>query len=94
MRKLTVLNPAVSAAVVPIATAQALARIEGARIGFVDNSKQNADLFLGRLKPLLRQLHGAQPGDTVRKLAPKDPLTAADLQTLASCDAVVQCVGD
>jgi hypothetical protein len=69
MCKLTVLNPAVSEAVVPIAPAQALARIDGARIGFVDNSKQNADLFLGRLKPLLTQAarrpagrHRAQAG--------------------------------
>ena len=79
--------------VVPIPAAPALARIEGARIAFVDNSKQNADVFLGSLKPLLER-HGAQPGATVRKLAPKDPLAAADLQALASCDAVVQCFGD
>jgi|SoiMethySBSTD1v2_1073268.scaffolds.fasta_scaffold239315_2 hypothetical protein len=93
MRKLTVLNPAVAEAVVPLSAAPALPRIEGARIGFVDNSKQNADLFLGHVKPLL-QRHGAQPGATVRKLAPKDPLSAADLQALAGCDAVVQCFGD
>ena len=68
MRKLTVLNPAVAEAVVPLSAAPALPRIEGARIGFVDNSKQNADLFLGHVKPLL-QRHGAQPGATVRKLA-------------------------
>ena len=93
MRKLTVLNPAVAEAVVPLSAAPALPRIEGARIGFVDNSKQNADVFLGRVKPLLEQ-HGARPGTTVRKLAPKDPLSAADLRMLASCDAVVQCFGD
>ena len=93
MRKLTVLNPAVAGAVAPVPAAPALARIQGARIGFVDNSKQNADLFLGRLKPLLER-HGARPGATVRKLAPKDPLSFADLQALASCDAVVQCFGD
>ena len=93
MRKLTVLNPAVVEAVAPLTAAPALPRIQGARIGFVDNSKQNADLFAGRVKALLQQ-HGSQPGVTVRKLAPKDPLSAADLRTLAGCDAVVQCFGD
>ena len=93
MRKLAVLNPVVSDVVVPVPAAPALARIAGARIAFVDNSKQNADLFLGSLKPLLEE-HGARPGETVRKLAPKDPLSAAELQALASCDAVVQCFGD
>ena len=93
MPKLTVVNPAVSEAVVPVPAAAALKRIDGARIGFVDNSKQNADLFLERVKPLLAR-HGARPGATVRKLAPKDPLSAADLEALAGCEAVVQCFGD
>ena len=93
MRNLAVLNPTVSDVVAPLSAAPGLTRIAGARIAFVDNSKQNADLFLGRLKPLLER-HGARPGDTIRKLAPKDALSADDLKQLAGCDAVVQCFGD
>src|SRR6185436_10646640 len=93
MRNLAVLNPTVSDVVAPVPAAPALAGIVGARIAFVDNSKQNADLFLGRLKPLFER-HGARPGDTIRKLAPKDALTSEELERLASCDAVVQCFGD
>jgi hypothetical protein len=94
VQKLTVLNPAIVDPVAAVPSAPALVELRGARIGFVDNSKQNADLFLGRLKPLLEELHGARAGAAVRKLAPKDQLTESDLARLAECDAVVQCFGD
>jgi hypothetical protein len=64
------------------------------RIAFVDNSKVNADVFVSRLVPLLQQRYGARIGRTVRKLAPKDELTPAGLDELATCDAVIQCFGD
>ena len=94
MPKLTVLNPAIVDAVAAVPTAPALSRLRGARVAFVDNSKQNADLFLGRLQPLLEELHGVRAGATIRKLAPKDPLSAADVSRLAEHDAVIQCFGD
>lgn len=94
MHTLTVLNPGIADEVAQSDIAQALRDLRGASVGFVDNSKVNADLFLGRLKPLLAELYGAEPGVTVRKLAPKDELTETDLERLARHDAVIQCFGD
>jgi hypothetical protein len=94
MSTLTVCNPRVAEADATAALAPALASLKGARIAFVDNSKVNADLFLGRLKPLLEKIYGAKPGETVRKLAPKDELSEADMTVLAGHDAVIQCFGD
>jgi hypothetical protein len=94
MSKLTLLNPAVYQDVPPIAVAPQLAGVRGARVAFVDNSKVNADVFIGRIGELLGERHGAIAAGTVRKLAPKDDLSDADIEELASYDAVVQCIGD
>ena len=71
-----------------------LAHDVGARVGFVDNSKQNADLFIGRLSELLRDEYGISPDVKVRKFAPKDELSGHELKELVKCAAVVQCYGD
>lgn len=94
MSTVTVCNPRVAEADACAPLAPALANLKGARIAFVDNSKVNADLFLGRLKPLLEKVYGAKPGETVRKLAPKDELSAEDLAKLKRYDGVIQCFGD
>lgn len=94
MSTVTVINPCVAAAAENVPLAQPLSGLRGARIAFVDNSKVNADLFLGRVKPLLEKVYGAQPGETVRKLAPKDELTAEDIAKLKRYDGVIQCLGD
>ena len=49
---------------------------------------------MGRVKSLLGEKYGAVIGGTVRKLAPKDDLTAADLMLLGDYDAVIQGFGD
>jgi hypothetical protein len=94
MSTVTVCNPRVAEVDACAPLAPALAKLKGARIAFVDNSKVNADLFLGRLKPLLEKVYGAKPGETVRKLAPKDELSAEDLAKLKRYDGVIQCFGD
>ena len=94
LRVVTVFNPHVTDEIAPVRTAAGLCELRGASIGFVDNSKVNADIFIGRLKPLLQELYGVRPGVTVRKLAPKDELSAADLEALRKHDAVIQCFGD
>ena len=93
MRNVIVFNPRAYDAAASRALAPQLRGIEGASIAFVDNSKVNADLFLGSIRPLLEEL-GARSGTTVRKLAPKDELSEADLDQLAQHDAVIQCFGD
>lgn len=88
------LNPKVSQAVAKVSGAARVADLNGALIGFVDNSKQNADHFIERVSALLREQYGIAAGVKVRKHAPKDELAEPDLAELAKCAAVVQCYGD
>jgi hypothetical protein len=87
-------EPTVSDQTVVIPTARRLSGIRGKRLGFVDNSKCNADLFIQRLSTQLAERFATVRGPVIRKAAPKDRLTDADLANLARCDAVVQCFGD
>ena len=68
--------------------------LRGKRLGLVDNSKVNADLFLAHLSDALVDRFGAIVHRKVRKLAPKDHLAETDIGNLVECDAVVQCFGD
>jgi hypothetical protein len=77
-----------------ISAAQRLSDVRGKRLGFVDNSKCNADLFIQRLSAQLTDRFAVVRGPIIRKAAPKDRLAEADLASLAECDAVVQCFGD
>ena len=94
MAAITILNPKVSQPVAPISGATRIADLKGAVIGFVDNSKQNADHFIERVGALLRENYGIASKVTVRKRAPKDELADVDLAELVKCAAVVQCYGD
>ena len=94
MSKITVINPKPRHDVVAVCGAQRLARLSGAVVGFIDNSKQNADLFIERLRGLLHEQYGVSPDIKVRKFAPKDELTERELRELVKCAAVVQCYGD
>ena len=94
MTGITILNPKVSQPVTPITGATRIADLKGAVIGFVDNSKQNADHFIERVGALLRENYGIVTNVTVRKRAPKDELAAGDLAQLVKCAAVIQCYGD
>ena len=94
MTGITILNPKVSQPVTPITGATRIADLKGAVIGFVDNSKQNADHFIERVGALLRENYGIGANVMVRKHAPKDELAAGDLAQLVKCAAVIQCYGD
>jgi hypothetical protein len=94
MSTIDILNPVIYDDTLRLPLAPQLAALRNARIAFVDNSKVNADIFLGRVKALLGEKYGAMTGSTVRKLAPKDDLSAADLALLGDCDAVIQGFGD
>jgi hypothetical protein len=91
---LELFEPTVTDRPTPIAGARRLADVHGKRVGFVDNSKCNADLFIKRLCSQFGDRFSVVPGPIVRKLAPKDRLSDADLSRLAQCDAVVLCFGD
>jgi len=89
-----VFEPTVTDEVAAIAVARRLSGLGGKRIGFVDNSKCNADLFIRHLAGELSDRFAIVQGPVIRKAAPKDRLSDRDLATLAGCDAVVQCFGD
>jgi hypothetical protein len=88
------LEPTVTDQSPSIAVAQRLSDVRGKRLGFVDNSKCNADLFIQRLSAQLTDRFAVVRGPVIRKAAPKDRLSEDDLVNLAQCDAVVQCFGD
>ena len=94
MPTLNILNPVLYDDTPRLTLAPQLAALRNARIALVDNSKVNADIFLGRVKALLDERFGAAASGMVRKLAPKDDLTAADLALLGGYDAVIQGFGD
>jgi hypothetical protein len=88
------LEPTVPDEVATVTAARRLSDLRGKRLGFVDNSKCNADLFIQRLSSQLADRFAVKRGPLIRKHAPKDRLSEADLKSLAFCDAVVQCFGD
>ena len=94
MNRLTVLNPEVSQQVTELKGASRPGKLKEIVVGFVDNSKQNADLFIERLGATLHDRYGIKLGVKVRKHAPKDELAERDFADLAKCAAVVQCYGD
>ena len=88
------LDPTVTEESSPVPPAPRLGDLGNKRLGFVDNSKLNADLFLSRVAAALAGRFGAVVGPIIRKAAPKDHLSEANIVELAKCDAVVQCFGD
>jgi hypothetical protein len=94
MAQINILNPKVIEDVEAVVPAGRLKDLKGVRIGFVDNSKLNANLFIERVEEGLRNKFGIEIGGKVRKLAPKDELSEADVSSLADCNAIVQCYGD
>ena len=77
-----------------VPVAKRLSALGGKRLGFVDNSKCNADLFIQRVSAQLSERFAVVPGPVIRKLAPKDRLSDRDFAALAQCDGIVQCFGD
>ena len=94
MSNIQFLNPVIYDDTPALPLARELGALQNARIAFVDNSKVNADVFLSRVKALLHEKYGAATTTTVRKLAPKDDLSDAEVKQLATCDAVIQGFGD
>src|SRR6202051_1637194 len=90
----TVSDPTVTEQVAAIPVARRLSSLRGKRVGFVDNSKCNADLFVARVARRFSDRFAVVAGPVVRKNAPKDRLSAGAFASLAKCDAVVQCFGD
>jgi hypothetical protein len=89
-----VLDPQVAEYVTPVAPSARIVTLKGARIGFVDNSKLNAEQFIEQVAAKLEAEYGVEVLVKIRKHAPKDHLKQDDLDRLSQCNAVIQCFGD
>jgi len=70
-------------------------RLDGLRIGLVDNTKFNSDVLLRRLAERLGRLHGMTVTRMVRKRSPSHEVDETALETLrAESDFVVSGIGD
>ena len=90
---LTIVHPAAEGALLEERPHPRLERMQGARVGLIDNSRHNSDRFMDNLKLLL----GEEGVDTVlvRKANPSIPMDPAKMDALlAQCDAVVHGVAD
>ena len=70
-------------------------RLEGLRVGLVDNTKFNSDVLLRRLADRLGRRHGMTVTRMVRKRSPSHEVDETALETLrAESDFVVSGIGD
>jgi hypothetical protein len=70
-------------------------RLEGLRIGLVENTKFNADALLLRLAERLGRRHGMTLAHTARKRSPSHEVDEAAIHLLkARSDFVVSGIGD
>src|SRR5260370_16371858 len=87
------LEPPVAEDSPPIPPAPRLGDLASKRLGFVDNSKLNADLFLSRIAAELAGRFGAVVGPVIRKSPPTDYLSEANIAEPPKSDAVAHCFG-
>lgn len=85
----SVLHPATAPRRLRNALAQRLPRLEGARIGLLDNSKSNAGTLLDRVAEALASQNQNMTFLRLRKQAPGMPATAEQIAELAACDGVL-----
>ena len=88
-----VLDPRVDPEREPLALAPALAALEGATIGLLDNTKIGTARFYDHLETLLRR-HGVREIVRRRKPDSSRPAPREVLDDLAGADAVVSGIGD
>ena len=74
--------------------APALASLDGATVGFIDNAKIGTAVFLDHLERMLRERHGVR--DVMRRRKPDSsrPVPREMLAELSAADAIVSAVGD
>jgi hypothetical protein len=71
------------------------ARLDGLRIGLVENTKFNSDTLLLRLADRLGRRHGVTVSRMVRKRSPSHEVEEADIEALRKqSDFVVSGIGD
>ena len=88
-----VLDPRLDPELEPLSLAKALASLDGATIGLLDNAKIGTARFYARLEALLKQ-HGVREIVRQRKPDSSRPVPRAMLDELARADAIVSGIGD
>jgi len=88
-----VLDPRLDPDRQPLALAPALASLEGATIGLLDNAKIGTSRFYDHLETLLRT-HGVREFVRQRKPDSSRPVPRPMLDELARADAIVSGIGD
>jgi len=88
-----VLDPRLDPDGEPLALAPALASLEGATIGLLDNTKIGTARFYDRLETLLRE-RGVRSLIRLRKPDASRPAPPEILDELAAADAIVSGIGD
>jgi hypothetical protein len=88
-----VLDPRLDPEGEPLALAPAVASLEGATIGLLDNTKIGTAAFYTHLEALLRR-HGVR--DVIRRRKPdlSRPVPREVLEELAAADGIVSGIGD
>ena len=70
-------------------------RLDGLRIGLVENTKFNTDVLLRRLADRLGRLHGMTVARMVRKRSPSHEVDEVSIEALRTqADFVVSGIGD
>lgn len=88
-----VLDPRVDPDQEPLALAPAVASLDGATIGLLDNTKIGTARFYDHLEGLLRQ-HGVREFVRRRKPDASRPAPPAMLDDFGAADAIVSGIGD
>jgi hypothetical protein len=88
-----VLDPRLDPEHEPLALAPAVASLDGATIGLLDNAKIGTARFYDHLETLLRR-HGVRQFIRRRKPDSSRPVPRAVLDDLSTADAIVSGIGD
>jgi len=88
-------NPSTEAITAAFNGAPRLLTIAGAKVGIIDDSKQNADVLLQELAEVLKNKYEISGVEWHRKPSASRPADPVKLKLLTeNCDAVVIAIGD
>ena len=91
---LKVLDPTLKPESGPLKLAPALASLEGAVIGMIDNSKIGTERFFDYVAAILKKDYGAREFIRRRKPDMTRPIPAEMLASLSGADAILSAIGD
>ncbi len=93
-QKYQLVDPTPEPQVPAFASAPRLTDLANKRVGFIDDSKENAKELLEAVEAVLRQRHGISDVEYHRKPSASKPADPAVIEAMAaSCDYVVVAIG-